>query len=272
MGMKEYVLGTRDDELERLGLQHRLWAASAHRIWEDAGFRRGMRLLDVGCGPGYATAELAQVVTHDGHVTGVDESARFLDRARTSCAARGIGHVTFLKGDVHDLDDLEEGSFDGAYCRWVLCFVSDPVAVLRRVRSLLKPGGRFAIQDYFNYEVMTLAPRRPEMDLVAKAAGRSFRDRGGDQDVMGRILPMAREAGFEVHTLRVNQRIARPTDTLWAWPDSFWRIFAPKLRDDGYLTDTQLHDFFAMWEEVSASPDTFMVMPTVFDFIGVRRG
>ena len=51
----EYVLGTDRAELERLGLQHQLWSEHAPRAWERAGFQRGMKLLDVGCGPGFAT-------------------------------------------------------------------------------------------------------------------------------------------------------------------------------------------------------------------------
>src|SRR2546427_1403905 len=58
-GEQEYVLGTNRDELVRLGLQHQLWARYAADAWERAGFGPGKKLLDIGCGPGYASLDLA---------------------------------------------------------------------------------------------------------------------------------------------------------------------------------------------------------------------
>lgn len=58
----EYVLGTDDAELARLGFQHQVWARVTVAAWEHAGFHRGATLLDVGCGPGYATFDLASLV------------------------------------------------------------------------------------------------------------------------------------------------------------------------------------------------------------------
>jgi len=74
----EYVLGTECDELARLGLQHQLWLEQAAAAWERAGFHRGQNLLDVGCGPGFATLDLAQRVGPRGNVVAVDISRRFL--------------------------------------------------------------------------------------------------------------------------------------------------------------------------------------------------
>ncbi|HXU78754.1 MAG TPA: class I SAM-dependent methyltransferase, partial [Methylomirabilota bacterium] len=68
---KEYVLGTDGAELERLGLQHQLWLAQAASIWERAGFRRGHRILDVGCGPGFAALDLAERVGPRGRIVAV---------------------------------------------------------------------------------------------------------------------------------------------------------------------------------------------------------
>ena len=57
----EYVLGTNDEELMRLGFQHRVWGEQAFALWERAGFAPGQTIVDVGCGPGFATLDLARL-------------------------------------------------------------------------------------------------------------------------------------------------------------------------------------------------------------------
>jgi len=59
---KDYILGTHDDEVERLGLQHRVWRPRASDAWRRAGFTTGWKILDIGSGPGLATVDLAQIV------------------------------------------------------------------------------------------------------------------------------------------------------------------------------------------------------------------
>ena len=152
---KDYVLGTQDDELARLGFQHQIWRAQAYRIWERANFVPGHHLLDVGCGPGFATADLSALVGPRGRVTGIDASDKFVEHVR----ARGLSNVDVNAGDVQDLQSrLPAHTFDGAYCRWVLCFVADPQRVIDGVARSLKVGARFAIQDYYNYTAIKLAP------------------------------------------------------------------------------------------------------------------
>lgn len=79
--MKEqnaYILGTDKEELHRLGLQHQVWASEAHKGWELAGFTAGQTLLDLGCGPGFCTKELAFIVGATGKVIGIDRSEHFI--------------------------------------------------------------------------------------------------------------------------------------------------------------------------------------------------
>ena len=68
---REYVLGTNDAEIARLGLQHRLWYAYAYALWERAGIGPGMTVLDAGCGPGFATQDLAALVGPKGKIIAV---------------------------------------------------------------------------------------------------------------------------------------------------------------------------------------------------------
>jgi ubiquinone/menaquinone biosynthesis C-methylase UbiE len=269
----EYVLGATEHESDRLGLQHRLWAACAHNLWERAGITPGMSVLDVGCGPGHATMDLAEIVGPKGRVVAVDESPLFLKHLHDKAQGRHLHNIERLLGDAQELPALlpeHAASFDLAYARWVLCFVPNPEAVVAGVAKMLKPGGKFAIQDYFNYEAMTLAPRSEPFSRAVRAIGKSWRDRGGDPDIVSRLPALLRRHGFETTDIRINQRVARPKSTIWAWPDSFWQSYIPRLVVMGYLTEADQKAFEAAWSEASADPDAFMMLPPVYDICATK--
>ena len=79
---RDYFLGTHDEELARLGLQHRVWREAVLDCWRVAGIGAGSRVLDVGAGPGFAAADLAEIVGPSGEVVAVERSGRFVEAGR----------------------------------------------------------------------------------------------------------------------------------------------------------------------------------------------
>lgn len=273
MSSSEYVLGTDEAEFHRLGFQHRLWSDLAHRTWMNAGIRPGMTVLDAGCGPGYAAFDLAQIVGPEGRVIAVDASESFIARLREGAKARGITNIEAHVLDVRNLGGagLQPASIDLAWSRWVLCFVPDPAAVIRSVARLLKPGGRFCVNDYFNYESMALAPRRPAFERGIAAVARSWRDHGGDPDIIARLPRLCADAGLRTTRLELDHRVALPGGSMWQWPDTFWPNFIPRLVASGHLPRREADEFFAAWREASSDPHSFMLLPPVFEFIAERE-
>lgn len=270
---KEYVLGTADDELERLGIQHRLWGASAHELWRQARIEQGARVLDVGCGPGHASFDLGMLVGRAGAVEGVDESDHFIAHLNRQAAARELPQVRGRVADAADMpDELLDGSFDAAWIRWVLCFVPQPRDVLAGVARAVRPGGRVAIQDYFNYESMTMAPRLAAMDELVRTIAQSWRRHGGDPDVMGRMPGLLDQAGFDIVSLDVRQRICQPGEQMWQWPTTFWRTFLPRLVASGDLGEADAAAFGELWMRLSADRHVWMQLPTVYEIVAERRG
>lgn len=270
---KEYVLGTGLDELERLAIQHRLWSDAAHAAWRKAAIAPGLRVLDVGCGPGHAAFDLAQMVTTAGRVVGVDESAAFVQNLREGAAARGLAQIEGVVADVHALPAAlprHAAAFDIAYARWVLCFVLDPEAVLAGVARLLKPGGRFVVHDYFNYTAMTWAPRSAAHDKAVAATAASWRERGGDPDIAGRLPAMLARHGFALRSVEVHQRLAFPGESMWAWPDTWWRVYAPKLVAMGRLTQGDCDALLAELDRAAATREGFIACPPVYEIVAVR--
>ena len=282
MSSPEYVLGTDAAELWRLGFQHRLWSAAAHEAWAKARIAPGQSILDVGCGPGYATFDLAHIAGPTGAVVGVDESAPFIAHLNAAAHSRPAPTISAHVGDVQHIDEVlcriaaaahapsPIATFDLAYARWVLCFVKDPEAVVRAVARLLKPGGRFVVQDYFDYEHMTLAPKRPEFTKIIDAVARSWRARGGNPDLVGALPALMSRAGLKVTHLDSLNRLARPGSTIWNWPTTFWQSFVPRLVQMNEITQPDADAFFRCWNEVSADPNAFMMLPPVFDVVAEK--
>src|SRR5262245_31526862 len=270
----EYVLGTGSDESVRLGFQHRLWSAATHLLWERVRIQPGETVMDLGCGPGHAAMDLAQIVGPTGRVIAVDESATFLKQLHDQSVARKQSNIERVLGDIQDLLAVLPdyvGKVDVAYARWVLCFLPDPLGVVKGLSQLLKPGGRIAVQDYFNYERgLTLAPRREAFTRVINAVAASWRSRGGDTDIMGKLPGILLKNGFRVDEINVVQRVARPGDTMWHWPDAFWRTFVPKLVDGGFITPDDQAAFYEAWSEASRDPGTFIQLPAVYELIATK--
>ncbi len=266
----EYLFGTDADELRRLGFQHQVWIREAADAWERGGFAPGHRLLDLGCGPGYATLELARLAGARGRVTGVDVSERFVAELRRRAAALGLENVD---GVVQDLEALElpEGAFDGAYARWVLCFLRDPAAVVGRVARALRPGGRLVVQDYSNYAALQLTPADPAFPRVVAAVVRSWQDGGGDPDVAARLPRMMEDAGLRVVSVTPLARVARPGEALWEWPRTFFDNYLPVLVRNGHLAQADADAFDRLWAERSADRFACFATPPMTVVVGERR-
>ena len=100
----------------------------------------GMAVLDVGCGWGDMSLQVAEMVGPTGRVVGIDCVDAFLEEGRKDAAAAGLSNVTFSRGDAEVA--LPENQFDYVVARFGTMFFTNPVAALRRMRLALKPGGQ----------------------------------------------------------------------------------------------------------------------------------
>ena len=113
----DYVLGTHDAEVARLGLQHRVWREPMLGAWQRAGLGAGWRVVDVGAGPGFATWDLAAAVGSDGEVLAVERSEKFVAAFKAEQERRGLKQVGLLEGDLMVIP--APNGYDMAWCRWV---------------------------------------------------------------------------------------------------------------------------------------------------------
>ena len=170
--------------------------------------RPGQRLLDVGCGPGTITADLALLVA-PGEVVGIDAAADVVAQAQEH--ARGLG-VENLRFEVADLFALgfPDASFDVIHLHQVLQHLEDPVAALVELRRVLDPDGVLAARDS-DYGAFTWAPSDPVLDRWLELYFAVTERNGHDARIGPRLLGHAHAAGFsDVTRLELDLDLRRP--------------------------------------------------------------
>jgi len=181
----------------------------------------GTAVLDVGCGPGTITLDLAHRVGPGGHVTGIDAAADVVEAAREAADQAGLVNVTFEVGSAEALG-AADGTFDVAHAHQVLQHVGDPVAVLREMGRVVRSGGVVAARDS-DYDAMTWFPESRDLDDWLALARRVARGNGGDPDAGRALLSWAMAAGFrEVAPSASVWCFATPRDREWwggLWAD-----------------------------------------------------
>jgi SAM-dependent methyltransferase len=225
--------------------------------------RPGQSLLDIGCGPGTITADLAELVA-PGSVTAVDQSADVLNVAHAETQRRNLSNVTFATADVHALD-FPGDTFDVVHAHQVLQHVADPVQALAEMRRVCVRGGVVAARDA-DYAGFIWYPQLPALDLWRDLYRQVARANGGEPDAGRRLLSWAREAGFD--------DIA-PSGSLWCyatddtrqWWGGMWadRILHSELGRDllhlGLATPAQLEEISTAWRDWAAAPDGWLAIP-----------
>jgi SAM-dependent methyltransferase len=265
----DYVLGTGDDEIERLGLQHRVWRPRALDAWQRAGCTVGQTLLDIGCGPGHASVDLAQIVGPDGQVLALDRSPRFLEALRATARSRGLNQIAARELDLGE-DALPAVAADGAWCRWVLSFVKQPRDLLARIAAALRPGGVLVLHEYFDYGTWRLLPRCAEFEEFVRVVMESWRADGGEPDIALNLPCWLGELGFEVKTVRPLIEVVGPSNFIWQWPKSFFLSGLRRLVDLGHLTPDRARTMAEAFAHSEAAPHTLMATPAVLEVIAVR--
>ena len=201
-----YVLGSHAEERARLERQHQIWRPEMLAGWDRAGFSPGQRLLDVGCGPGFASLDLAERVGAHGQVLAIDSAPAYLEHLRQLCQQRQLLQVMPQLGDLakerdpaSELDGaLEASSWDGAWCRWVGMFLPRLEPLLDRLAAALRPGGRLVLHEYVQWNSFGLYPNGSQLALFVERCIQHWRRHGGDPNVAQRLPQLLEARAFRL--------------------------------------------------------------------------
>lgn len=237
----------------------------AHR-WRTAGnsagyllplLEPGMSVLDVGCGPGTITVDLAARVS-PGRVTALEVTEAALALARAEARARNVSNIDFVVADVHNLD-LPGDEFDVVHAHQVLQHVADPIQALREMGRVCVPGGIVAARDS-DYAAFSWFPALPGLDDWLSLYRTAARANGGEPDAGRRLTAWARAAGFTNVTAGSSTWcFATPDDRAWwggTWADRIVASdLARQLVRDGLADQAGLDALADTWRQWANDDD-----------------
>lgn len=208
-----------------------------------------MELLDVGCGPGTLTTDLAARVT-PGRVVGVDVSADVIAQAREHAHAQGVGNVSFVVGDFRTAN-LASASFDIVHAHQLLHHLADPVAALQTMAKLARPGGIVAAREV-DYSAMTWAPADNRLDRWLAMILEVTRRNGGEPNAGLHLLRWAQQARLHIVGYTTSTwTFATPQERVWwarLWADrTVASAFAEQAVSYGIATPQELAEVAQGW-------------------------
>ena len=266
---RDYVLGTHEEELARLGLQHGVWRSTVLRCWQKSGITVGKRVLDVGAGPGYATVDLAEIVGPTGEVVALERSANFVNAMKEACRVRGLTNVKIHELDLMT-DDLPKGDYDFSWCRWVLSFVSNPSLLIQKLSGVMRKGGMSIFHEYGYYETWRFFPRIPSQEKFREHVIATWRESGGEPDSAPSLPALLSENGFVIRSATPRIFCLRPNDYMWQWPATFIETYLPRLREMGRIDQQFADQVRADLARAEKNANALMITPLVLELVAEK--
>jgi ubiquinone/menaquinone biosynthesis C-methylase UbiE len=229
-------------------------------FFERAGVAPGMKCLDVGCGGGFVTLELARMVQPGGTATGIDMDPVVLELARRAAAQQGLTNVDFVHRLVQDWSSRPE--YDVVCSRFLLQHVPDPRSLIRAMWNAVRPGGVLMAEDT-DWMGWSTDPPRPAMDFLRDRYLTLLERRGGDGRIGLKLRRYFHEEGIPspettlVAPLRLDSdRKSIAWLTIDATADAFIK--------EGLASREELDSIASSLREMAADPRAIVTGPKTF--------
>ncbi len=259
-----YTMGRSKGEEERLIHQSQLYDAITRRFLNEAGVVSGMRVLDVGCGPGDVSLTAAELVGPDGAVVGVDVNPAIIETARDRARAAGFSNVEFRVGDARTLDVGSD--FDVLMGRLVLMYMGDPSEALRELSTRLRPGGIVAFQEA-EFSYYRKQPDTPVANDLIEWAISVFERSGAHTDMGINLYGAFVDAGLPEPEMDLAAPVGGPEYwTGYRFVVEAFRSMVPLIEEFGLATAEEVDlDTLAdrLRNEVVSTKRAFMLPPHV---------
>jgi ubiquinone/menaquinone biosynthesis C-methylase UbiE len=195
-----YPLGHTDAEHKRLIRQAGHVAPITERFFREAGIGSGQRVLDIGSGVGDVAMLVARLVGASGEVVAVERDPGSIAKARARVADAGFRNVTFNESNVNEIAD--DKPFDAAVGRFILMYLPDPVAALRSIAQLVRPGGVIVFQEPTWVPVLAHLTALPLWFSTASLVDKTMRV-SANHDMGAELYRTFVQAGLPAPTVRM---------------------------------------------------------------------
>jgi SAM-dependent methyltransferase len=261
-----YIIRGGVEGRERLRVLARVMRPTTRSLFDRVGIEARMVCLDVGCGGGDVTLDLADLVGPEGRVVGWDIDETKLGLARSEATEKGFANVEFRLSDIGQSELVPE--FDVVYARFLLTHLKDPAEALASMRQVLQPGGVVIVEDidctgYFCY------PDAPALWRYVELYTQAVRRRGGDPNIGPRLPGLLLDVGFERVQMNVVQPAGTEGEVKLLNPITMESI-ADCVLAEGLATRNEVERVIAELYELSRDSRTVVSIPRVVQAWGYR--
>jgi len=260
-GPTSYIIRGGAAGRERLRVLAGIHRVSTLNLLRRAGIGPGMVCLDVGCGGGDVSVELARLVAPNGRVVAIDLDEVKLGIARSEAEAQQVSNVDFRVADLEE-GVLPEG-FDVVHARIVLTHLRNPREVLSKIRKALKPGGVVVAADT-NFRGLFSYPESPAVRRYVELYSDTLKRRNGDPDIGLRLPELLSESGFENVHVSVVQHAGLSGDTKMIAPMTLENI-ADAVVAEGVASRSEVESLLVELYDFARDPNTLLSGPRIIE-------
>jgi ubiquinone/menaquinone biosynthesis C-methylase UbiE len=265
--MGRYVIRGGREGYQRLRVLAAARRASTLELFQLAGLRPGMQCVDLGCGSGDVTLDLAALAGPAGGAVGIDADQAKLELAREAARERGLANVAFEAADVSQW--AGPGEYDFVYCRFLLQHLAVPVGLLRRMWDAVRPGGVLAVEDA-DLEGLFCDPDNDGFSFYRQMYAEVLAHNGGDPGCARRLVRYFRETGIPDPAMRLLQGVSTDGDAK-VMPLLTLEAIADSIVSSGLATAAEVAAAIGSLRAFTTHPDTLISDPRIFQ-VWARRG
>lgn len=297
---EKYALKDNIAELNRLRIQHNVWSGRCRELYKRGKICYGDVVLDVGCGPGYNTFELSEIVGSNGKVFALDSSLDSLiflskrgeqlgwkiNKFENKSLSSELKQTVLTHDIVSDIElihaNIEEATpflssststtnseINHIFIRWVLTWVEKPNDALKHLKEVFGPnGGNIIIWDYFSentFELNSEIPT-PMFDKLLNVLLMEWKKYGNPS--VGKKLPqLLTQNNFKIESMEPNAPTINAKGPDWIWPTTYFDTQVKRLNREGVFTCKEVLDFNNEWNEISDMDTTWYSPPMMVEII-----
>ncbi|HEV2449282.1 MAG TPA: methyltransferase domain-containing protein [Thermoplasmata archaeon] len=259
-----YTLRGGEAGYQRLLLLARSRRADTEALFDRAGVGPGMTCIDIGCGGGEVTLDIARRVAPTGSALGIDMDEVKLGLAAKAARERGLSNARFQMMRVEQWAEVE--TYQLCYSRFLLQHLQDPSGLLRRMWSALRPGGLLIVEDV-DWEGFSSDPPNPGLEFLRDRYIALLAHRGCDARIGRRLYRIALELGMPEPEMGLLTPLYHRGEVrqLAPWTLDF---VADAMIADGVATAAEVADARASLQGLVNDPRSMITGPKIFQLLG----